>query len=83
MGTLARTLEHWPLGQNAPQKIKTLLTNKWVMVFKNGSSKICGDNVCLSRLCHLKFFKGCISQILLGLFLNILTHMCCGNFKHD
>ena len=24
---------------------------------------------------HLKFFKGCLPQILLGPFLNILTHM--------
>ena len=54
---------------------------KWVMVFKNGPSKICGreplknwsDMVCLSRPYHFKIFKGCLPQILLGPFLN--THI--------
>ena len=31
--------------------------------------------VCLSRLYYLIFFKGCLPQILLGPFLNILSHM--------
>ena len=30
---------------------------------------------CLSRPYHLKFFKGCIPQILLGRFLNTLPHI--------
>ena len=38
-------------------------------VFKNGPSKICG------RPYHFKFFKGCLTRILLGPFLNTLTHM--------
>ena len=31
--------------------------------------------VCLSRLSHFKFFKGCLPQMFLGLFLNTLTHI--------
>ena len=31
--------------------------------------------ICVSRAYHFKFFKGCLPQILLGTFLNILTHM--------
>ena len=31
--------------------------------------------VCLSRLYHLRFFKGCLPQILLGLSLDILSQM--------
>ena len=31
--------------------------------------------VCLGRLNHFKFFKGCLPQILLGPFLNILTQI--------
>ena len=30
---------------------------------------------CLSRPYYLKFFKGCLPQILLGPVLNTLTHM--------
>ena len=30
---------------------------------------------CLSRPYHFKFFKGCLPQILLGPFLNTLTHV--------
>ena len=30
---------------------------------------------CLSRPYHFKFFKGCLPQILLGPFLNTLTHL--------
>ena len=33
------------------------------------------DMVCLSRPYHFKFFKSCISQILLGPFLNTLTQI--------
>ena len=32
--------------------------------------------VCLNRPYHLKSFKGCLPQILLGPFLNTLTHLC-------
>ena len=31
--------------------------------------------VCLGRPYHFKFFKYCLPQILLGLFLNALTHI--------
>ena len=31
--------------------------------------------MCLSRPYHLKFFKGCLTQILLGPFLNTLSHV--------
>ena len=45
----------------------------WVEVFKNGPSEICGRKplknlICLGRPYHFKFFKGCLSQILLGRF---------------
>ena len=33
-------------------------------------------NVCLSRPYYFKFFKGCLPHILLGPFLNTLTHIC-------
>ena len=45
-------------------------TSIWVTVFKNGPIKIRG-----SRPNHFKLFKGCLTQILLGLFLNTLTYM--------
>ena len=52
-------------------------------VFKNGPSeicrrqllKICSDMACLNRSYHFKFFKGCLSQISLGPFLNTLSHL--------
>ena len=57
--------------------------NKWVKVFKNGTSKICGrqllkiwiDIVCLDKPYQFKFLKGFYPQILLGPFLNTLTQM--------
>ena len=39
----------------------------WVKVFRKGPYK--------SRPYHFKFFKGCLPQILLGLFLNTFTHI--------
>ena len=39
--------------------------------------KVWKDKVCLSRPHHIKFFKGCLSQILLFQFLNTLTHKHC------
>ena len=44
----------------------------WDKVFKNGPSKICGKQ----RLKYMKFLKGCLPQILLGPFLNTLSHLC-------
>ena len=38
-------------------------------------SKIWSDIVCLGRQDHFKFFKDCLSQLLLGIFLNTLTQM--------
>ena len=46
------------------------LRNIWVKVF------------CLGKPYHFKFFKGCLPQILLGPFLNILTHKF-HNFSHS
>ena len=43
----------------------------WDKLFKNGPSKIYGR----SPLKFFKFFKGCLQQILLGLFLDTLSHM--------
>ena len=63
--------------------MKTSLTKIWDKVFKNGPSNICGRQPfknlkgygLLSRPYHFKFFKGCLPQILLGPFLNTLSHM--------
>ena len=51
----------------------------WVKVFKNWPSKICDRQPLKilklwSRPYHFKFFKGCLPQMLLGPFLNTLTH---------
>ena len=48
---------------------------KWDKVFKNGPSKICGRQSLknLNRPYPLKFFKGCLPQILLGPVLNTLS----------
>ena len=48
----------------------------WDKVFKNGPSKICGRQSLknLKGYGLLKFFKGCRPQILLGPFLNSLSH---------
>ena len=62
---------------------KTMVVELWLWdkVFKNGPSKMCGrqgfKNLKWYGLLtyHLKFFKGCLPQILLGLFLNTLPHM--------
>ena len=40
----------------------------WVKVFKNGPSKICERQ-------PLKKFKGCLTQIIIGPFLNTLNHI--------
>ena len=49
--------------------------NKWVKVFKNEPSKVCGrrpwyNMICLSRQYHFNFFNGGLPQISLGPFLN-------------
>ena len=50
--------------------------SKWIKVFKNGPSKICGRQPLKNmKSYHYKFFKGCLPQILLGPFLNALTQM--------
>ena len=59
-------------------KKEECIDNQMGKVFKNGPSKICrrqplkiwSDKVCLS-----KFFKGCLPQILLSLFLNTLPQI--------
>ena len=48
----------------------------WEKLFENGPSKICGRQ----PRNPFKFFKGCFPQILLGLFLNTLSHMSLENF---
>ena len=43
-----------------------------------GSSKICGRQLlknCFNRSYHFNFFKGCLPQILLGPFINTLSHL--------
>ena len=56
-----------------------MLRNICVKVFKNGPNKICGKQSLKKlrlygpyRPYHLKFFKGCLPQILPGPFLNTL-----------
>ena len=49
------------------------LMNLWGKVFKNGPSKIWGRQ---PLPYHFKLFKGCLPQILLGPFLNTLSHLC-------
>ena len=58
-----------------------------VNVFKNGLSEISGrqpftkfEMICVSRPYHFKFFKDRLPQVLLGWFLNTLTHMLVKNF---
>ena len=52
----------------------------WGKVFKNGTSNICGRQPLknlkhLSMPHHFKLFNGCLPHILLGPFLNTLSHM--------
>ena len=56
----------------------------WDKVFKNEPSETCGRQslkklkwygLCLSRPYTFKFFKGCLSQILLRPLLNTLSHL--------
>ena len=55
----------------------------WDKVFKDGPSKRCGRQPLkkwkgyglLSRPYCVKFFKGCLPQLLLGPFLNTLSHL--------
>ena len=59
----------------------TFRHNIWDKVFKNGPSKICGRQPLKNLKGHglykqiaLRMFKGCLPQILLGPFLNALSH---------
>ena len=50
----------------------------WAKVFKNEPSKICGRQHLKKfevTYGHFKIFKGCLSQILLGPFLNTSSHI--------
>ena len=51
-------------------RLSAILIDNRDKVFKNGPSKFC-----LSRPYPFKSFKGCLPQILLGPFLNTLSHM--------
>ena len=46
---------------------------KWVRVFKNGPSKICGRQP--KQTFFFKFFKGYLPQVLLGPFLNTFSQI--------
>ena len=53
-------------------------SNIWDKVFKNGPSKICGRQPLKNSKGYgllIKFFKGCLPQILLGPFLNTLSYI--------
>ena len=49
--------------------------DKWDKVFKNGPSKIYGRQPLKDFLKAVRFFKGCLPQILPGPFLNTLSQM--------
>ena len=59
----------------------------WIKVFKNGPSKICRRQHLknmkwyglLRQAISLQIFKGCLPKILIGPFLNNLTHMMYGS----
>ena len=62
------------------------LNKKWDKVFKNGRTvftKFEGIWSALGRPYAFKLFKGCISQVLLGLFLNTLPQMILSKGKTD
>ena len=46
-----------------------------VKFVEDSLKKIWSDFVCLGRPYHFKFYKGCILLILLGPFVNTLTHL--------
>ena len=54
------------------------ISGKWDKVFKNGPSEVCGrlskvwSNAVGLNIYNFKFFKGCLTEILLGPFLNTL-----------
>ena len=57
-----------------PKVIIAVLEIIWVKVFRNGPSKICGRQLSKNfKECGLP--KGCLPQILLGPFLNTLSHI--------
>ena len=50
--------------------------NIWNRVFKNGPGKICERHPLKNSQAYpVKFFKGCLPQILLRPFLYTLTHL--------
>ena len=53
--------------------------NIWNKVFRNGRSKICGRQPLKNLKWYgpylFKFFKGCLTQVLLGPFWNTLSHI--------
>ena len=46
--------------------------NMWKTAFKH--LKRYGLPICLGRPCQFRFFNGCLAQILVGSFLNTLSH---------
>ena len=62
--------------------------NIWDKVFKNGPNKVCRRQSLknlkgyglLKQTISLQFFKGCLQQVLLGPFLNTLSHLKVGLF---
>ena len=60
------------VGKYGPEKLRIqALFTQWYTV--DGTVRI--KKPWLGRLYHFKFFKGCLPQILLGPFLNTLTHL--------
>ena len=48
-----------------------MLVRNAFKIYQKTLERIC----CLGRPYHFRFFKGCLAQILLGPFLNTLTHL--------
>ena len=57
----------------APSKVANDDVNRYENQNKKIDIKI--QQKCISRLYHFKFFSGCLPQILLGPFLDTLSHI--------
>ena len=82
LGRLAKPIYVISLGQAIVNRQELHSCDKWDKVFKNRPSKICGRQPLknfkeygLLEADFFKFFKGCLPQILLGPFLNILPQI--------
>ena len=75
-------MSYWVLLQASIIMLVVFTRYIWVKVFKNGSGKICGRQPLKNLkwyglpkqiIFHLKFFKGCLPQILLDPFVQFFS----------